>query len=150
MRSTDRTDPDRTDPDRDPPEPDTPEPDTPEPRRPDPETYNVAPSTMPPSPAGANADIGGEAAASRRMAGLPPELADSPEHRPGRPTPDPEPFLGYDGLPLDDVLAWIRDADPEAPLLRRILGYERGHRHREPIVRECRERLQRLGDLPSS
>lgn len=120
----------------------------PEDREPDVEIYNVAPPVMPPSPAGANAEIGGEAAASRRVAGLPPELADDPDHRPGVATPDEEPFLGYDGLDLDRVLDWIRDADPDPDQLRAILAYEGRHLGREAIVEECRDRLRRLGEAP--
>lgn len=122
----------------------------PDPARPDPETYNVAPGDMPPSPAGANAEIGGEAAASRRFAGLPPDLADDPERQPGKVSPDPEPVLGFDGMSVDDVLDWIRDADPEPAVIRRILGYERGNRARDPIIRECRDRLRKFEELPPS
>lgn len=115
----------------------------PEEREDDVETYNVAPANMPPAPAGANAEIGGEAAASRRVAGLPPDLADEPDHRAGEATPRPEPFLGYDGLAVAESLAWIVEADPDPDLLDRILDYETSHRARNPIIEECRERLQR-------
>lgn len=115
----------------------------PEEREEDVETYNVAPANMPPAPAGANAEIGGEAAASRRVAGLPPDLADEPDHRAGEATPRPEPFLGYDGLAVADSLAWIEEADPDPDLLGRILDYEIRHRARSPIIEECQERLQR-------
>lgn len=116
----------------------------PEERQPDAGIYDVAPITMPPSPAGAEAERWGEAAASRRLAGLPPDVARRPEHRPGEPTPDPEPFLGYDGLDTDGVLAWIRDADPEPELLRAIRAYESTHRRRPAILEECTDRLRRL------
>lgn len=131
-------------------EPPVPGPTGPDPSRPDPETYNVAPGNMPPSPAGGGAETGGEAAASRRFAGLPPKLAGAPDRQPGMVSPDPEPILGFDGMTVDDVLDWIRDADPDPALLRRILGYERGHRRRDPIIRECRDRLRRFDELPPS
>ena len=122
----------------------------PEERDPDFEYYDAAPPDMPPSPAGADVGIGGEAAASRRHAGLPRHLADDPEHVPGRNTPGPEPVLGYDGLRTDDVLAWIGEADPEPEQLRAILEYERTHREREPIIDECTDRLRDLlGDEAS-
>lgn len=116
----------------------------PEERDPEIELYDVSPRAMPPSPAGGGAETGGEAAASRRLAGLPPELAEKPDHRAGEVTPGAEPFLGYDGLDVALVLDWIRDADPDAAQLRRIVEYENAHRHREPIVRECTDRLRRL------
>lgn len=116
----------------------------------DAESYNVAPPTMPPAPAGANAEIGGEAAASRRHAGLPPQLRREPEHRAGEPTPGREPILGYDGMDLDTVLGWIEDVDPEPNRLRALLAYERTHRDREAVVKECRDRLRRLGELPTT
>jgi hypothetical protein len=119
---------------------------TPEESEPEIETYNVAPPNMPPAPAGAGAEIGGEAAASRRVAGLPPDLAEEPQHQPGEATPRAEPFLGYDGLALNDSLAWIQEADPGPDLLREIIDYEAEHRDREPIIEECRERLQRWED----
>ncbi|HEX7118699.1 MAG TPA: hypothetical protein VF212_07930 [Longimicrobiales bacterium] len=122
----------------------------PEERDPDFDFYDAAPPDMPPSPAGADVGIGGEAAASRRNAGLPEHLADDPDHTPGRPTPGAEPFLGYDGLRTDDILAWIGEADPEADRLRAILDYERSHRIREPIIQECTERLRELGAGPES
>lgn len=117
----------------------------PEERRPDVDSYDVSPEDMPPSPAGANADIGGEAAASRRLAGLPDELRERPEHRPGEATPGREPILGYDGMSTNDVLGWIFDADPETDLLERIRDYEATTRRRDPILQECEERLRRLG-----
>jgi hypothetical protein len=107
------------------------------------ELYDVAPEAMPPSPAGGGAETGGEAAASRRLAGLPPELAAKPDHRAGV-AADAEPFLGYDGLDTAMVLDWIRDADPDAGQLRRIAEYEAAHRHRESILRECEDRIRRL------
>ncbi len=115
----------------------------PEDREQDIEGYDVAPADMPPAPAGANAEIGGEAAASRRLAGLPPDIADEPEHRAGEATPHPEPFLGYDGLPVDDILAWIDQEDPGPEILQKIAGYEAGHRERSLILEECQERIQR-------
>lgn len=118
----------------------------PEERRPDTESYNVAPGDMPPSPAGANADIGGEAAASRRLSGLPPDLAERPGHRSGGPTPGREPILGYDGLAADDVVGWIYDADPGPDLLHRIRSYEAANRRRDDIMHECRERIRRFQD----
>lgn len=114
------------------------------------ETYNVAPPTMPPAPAGANAEIGGEAAASRRHAGLPPRLQREPEHRAGEPTPGREPVLGYDGMDLDTVLAWIEEADPGPEQLFTLLEYERTHRDREAVVDEYRVRLRRLTEPPAS
>ena len=60
----------------------------PEERDPDFEFYDVAPPDMPPSPAGANVEIGGEAAASRRHAGIPDDLADESTHTVGEATPD--------------------------------------------------------------
>lgn len=120
----------------------------PEEREPDVEDYDAAPEEMPPSPAGADVEIGGEAASSRRQAGLPRRLADSAEQRPGEPTPDHEPVLGYDGLVTDDVLDWIRDADPEPDQLRAILDYEGTHLEREPVLRELRERLDRFEEPP--
>jgi hypothetical protein len=116
----------------------------PEERDPDFDYYDAAPPDMPPSPAGADVEIGGEAAASRRQAGVPRRLARDPERIPGRNTPGPEPILGYDGMRTDDVLAWIGEADPEPDQLRAILEYERTHREREPIIEECTERLQKL------
>lgn len=116
----------------------------PEERQDDIELYDVAPPDMPPSPAGANAAIGGEAAASRRLAGLPPELLDEAEHQPGTP-PVEEPFLGYDSLTVDDVLDWIDEADPDPAQLRAIVEYEEDHERRELIIDECKDRLDRLG-----
>jgi len=110
--------------------------------------YNAALDDMPPAAAGANAEVGGEAAASRRVAGLPPELEREPEHRVGEPTPGPEPFLGYDGLPTDDLLGWIDEADPDPGELRAIFEYERQHRDREAVVHELKERLRRHGQRP--
>lgn len=114
------------------------------PEEPDPdiETYDVAPADMPPAPAGANAELGGEAAASRRVAGLPPELADEPDRQPGT-TPEPEPFLGYDSLPLDDILDWIDEEEPDPDSLRQIIEYEERHRKRQTVIDECRDRLER-------
>lgn len=106
------------------------------------EGYDVAPPDMPPAPAGAGAEIGGEAAASRRLAGLPPELARDAEHTPGQATPHPEPFLGYDGLPVDEILAWIDQEDPGPDLLQQILAYETEHRDRTLIREDCQERIQ--------
>lgn len=119
-----------------------------EPRQPgnskrlDPGAYDVAPPYMPPAPAGAEADIGGEAAASRRVARLPPDLVDTPVP-PGE-VEAAEPILGYDGLEVDGVLEWIRDADPDADQLRAMLQYEAGHRDRLEVMRECAARLRRL------
>lgn len=107
------------------------------------EGYDVAPADMPPAPAGASAESGGEAAASRRLAGLPPELARTEDHTAGQATPHPEPFLGYDGLPVDDILSWIDQEDPGPDLLQRILGYEAEHRDRALIREECQVRIQR-------
>lgn len=112
------------------------------------ELYNVAPPVMPPAAAGANAEVGGEAAASRRVAGLPEELEREPEHTPGVATPDAEPFLGYDGLATDDVVSWIDTADPETEQLRLIFDYERSHRHREAILHDVSERLRAFGERP--
>jgi len=117
----------------------------PEEPEPDIETYDVAPPDMPPAPAGANAEIGGEAAASRRVAGLPPDLARDPDHRPGA-TPDPEPFLGYDSLALDDLLDWIDEEEPGPDTLLQILEYEERHRGRQTIIDECKDRLERWQD----
>ncbi len=110
--------------------------------------YNVAPEDMPPAAAGANAEIGGEAAASRRVAGLPDDLAREPEHRAGEATPGREPVLGYDGLDTDDALDWILKADPEAEELRRIYDYERTHRKRDAVLHDVKERLRRFGMRP--
>ncbi len=112
--------------------------------------YNVAPPDMPPSPAGADVEIGGEAAASRRVAGLPPSLEGLPENAVGEPTPGEEPFLGYDGLPTDDVIAWIAEADPDAGDLRAMYDYERSHGAREAVLQELGERLRRAGERPGS
>ncbi|MBX6365603.1 MAG: hypothetical protein IRZ00_17175 [Gemmatimonadetes bacterium] len=106
--------------------------------------YNVAPPAMPPSPAGGGAENFGEAAASRRPAGLPPALERLPEHESGAATPGAEPFLGYDGMATDDVIEWIDDADPEPNLLRAIRRYERRNRAREAVLREVEERLRRI------
>ncbi len=122
----------------------------PEERDPDFEFYDVAPPDMPPSPAGANVEIGGEAAASRRHAGIPDDLADESTHTVGEATPGAEPILGYDGFGTEGVLDWIEEADPEVPQLRAILDYERSHLEREPIIEECTERLRALGDSTPS
>lgn len=118
----------------------------PEDRLPDVELYDVTPKNMPPSPAGGGAETGGEPAASRRLAGLPPELARDPDYRPGEPTPGREPFLGYDGLAMDDILDWIDRADPDPEQLRAIYFYEKEHLHRDPILEECERRLEKLGE----
>jgi hypothetical protein len=119
----------------------------PEDREDDIEIYDAAPADMPPSPAGADVEIGGEAAASRRLAGLPPHLAEKPQHHPGEePDTQPEPFLGYDGLPLDDILDWIDQEDPGPDLLQKIVGYETLNRNREIILDDCQQRLQRWED----
>ncbi len=112
--------------------------------------YNAALDDMPPAAAGANAEVGGEAAASRRVAGLPPELEREPEHRTAVPTPGPEPFLGYDGLPTDDLLAWIDEADPDPGELRALFDYEREHREREAVLHELKERLRAYGERPAA
>lgn len=119
----------------------------PEEREDDIEIYDAAPPDMPPSPAGADVEIGGEAAASRRLAGLPPDLVGKPEHHRGM-TPEtrPEPFLGYDGLPADDILDWIDEADPGPDLLQQIIAYEAENRNRDLILDDCQERLQRWED----
>ncbi len=112
--------------------------------------YNAALDDMPPAAGGANAEVGGEAAASRRVAGLPPELEREPEHRVGEATPGPEPFLGYDGLPTDDLLAWIDEADPDPGELRALFDYEREHREREAVLHELKERLRAYGQRPGA
>ncbi len=112
--------------------------------------YNAALDDMPPAAGGANAEMGGEAAASRRVAGLPPELEREPEHRAGEATPGPEPFLGYDGLPTDDLLAWIGEADPDPEELRALFDYEREHREREAVLHELKERLRAHGQRPGA
>ena len=117
----------------------------PEERDDDFELYDVAPPDMPPSPAGANTEIGGESAASRRVAGPPSDQADNPENRVGEPTPGAEPILGYDSLGTDDVIAWVKAADPDEPELRRLLEYETRHRNRDSIVELLSERLRKLG-----
>lgn len=121
----------------------------PEEREPDIEEYNVAPPEMPPSPAGADAEIGGEAAASRRQAGIPRRLEGEPIHRGGEATPGSEPVLGYDGMATGDVLDWIRDADPDLDQLRAIHDYEATTRERAPVLRECQERIARFEHPPS-
>lgn len=116
----------------------------PEDREGDIEIYDAAPADMPPSPAGADVEIGGEAAASRRVAGLPPETAASAQHHPGQTAETrPEPFLGYDGLPVDDILDWIDQEVPGPDLLHKILGYEAENRNREIILDDCQRRLRR-------
>lgn len=122
----------------------------PEEREPDIEEYNVAPADMPPSPAGADVEIGGEAAASRRQAGIPDRLQEEPIHRSGEATPGAEPMLGYDGLATEDILDWIRDADPDLEQLRAIHDYEAAHRERAPVLRECQERIDRFEAPPMS
>ncbi len=108
--------------------------------------YNVAPEDMPPAAAGANAEIGGEAAASRRVAGLPEEL----ERKLGADAlREPEPFLGYDGLPTDDLLEWIDEADPDPGELRALFRYERHNRGRDAVLQELSERLRRNGERPA-
>ncbi|HET9983934.1 MAG TPA: hypothetical protein VFQ38_10120 [Longimicrobiales bacterium] len=107
--------------------------------------YNVAPEEMPPSPAGGGAEAGGEAAASRRPAGLPPELEARPEHQSGVPTPGAEPILGYDGMATDDLVEWIYDADPDPATLRAIYEYERENERREAVLDEVEDRLRRIG-----
>ncbi|HEX6940396.1 MAG TPA: hypothetical protein VF158_13360 [Longimicrobiales bacterium] len=122
----------------------------PEERDPDFDLYDAAPPDMPPSPAGADVEAGGEAASSRRNAGLPRHLARDPDRAPGLATPGAEPILGYDGLRTDDLLAWIEEADPGIRQLRAILDYERTHRGRESIIETCAERLRALGGEPES
>ncbi len=112
--------------------------------------YDASPRDMPPSPAGADVEIGGEAAASRRVAGLPPSLEGLPENTVGQPTPGAEPFLGYDGLPTDDVIAWIDEADPDPGELRALFDYEREHREREAVLHELKERLRAYGERPAA
>lgn len=60
-----------------------------------------------------------------------------------------EPFLGYDGLPTDDLLGWIEEADPETDQLRAMFDYEEGHRAREAVLHELKERLRRSGLRPA-
>ncbi len=112
--------------------------------------YNAALDDMPPAAAGANAELGGEAAASRRVAGLPTDLEASPEHRPGEATAGVEPFLGYDGLPTDDLLEWIDEADPDPGELRALFEYEQEHRNREAVLHELKERLRAHGQRPAA
>lgn len=107
--------------------------------------YNVAPENMPPSAAGANAEIGGEAAASRRVAGLPEELE---RDLAARATDTPEPFLGYDGLATDDLLEWIEESDPDPGELQAMYDYERRSGSREAVLHELKERLRRNGARP--
>ncbi len=103
-------------------------------------TYDAAPPDLPPSPAGGGVESGGEPAASRRRAGRP---ADQIRHA-ERTALDPEPFLGFDGLDVDAVLDWIRDADPDLDTLQTIRRYENAHRRRSPVLRECTRRIDRL------
>ncbi|HEX9107666.1 MAG TPA: hypothetical protein VF832_10570 [Longimicrobiales bacterium] len=110
--------------------------------------YNTAWEDMPPAAAGAEAELGGEAAASRRVAGLPPELEQGAEHRVGEPTAGVEPFLGYDGLATDDLLEWIDEADPDPGELRALYDYEKSHRNREAVTHELKERLRAFGERP--
>ncbi len=112
--------------------------------------YDAALDDMPPAAGGANAEVGGEAAASRRVAGLPPELEREAEHRPGEVTPGAEPILGYDGLATDDLLAWIDEADPDPEELRTLFDYERSHRDREAVTHELKERLRAFGQRPGA
>lgn len=112
----------------------------PEDLEPDAATYDAAPPDLPPSPAGGGVETGGEPAASRRHAGQPPDAL----HRSRRTALDAEPFLGYDGLDVDDVLAWISDADPELDTLQTIRRYENAHLRRAPVLRECTRRIERL------
>ena len=92
--------------------------------------YDAARADMPPSPAGADVEIGGEAAASRRVAGLPHSLESLPENTVGEPTAGAEPFLGYDGMPTDDLIAWME---------------ERGWKARWQTVAELTEQFRSLG-----
>ncbi|HEX7090050.1 MAG TPA: hypothetical protein VF192_07925 [Longimicrobiales bacterium] len=104
------------------------------------DAYDAAPPDLPPAPAGAGVEAGGEPYASRRRAGRP---ADDLRQE-ARTALDPEPFLGYDGLGVDGVLAWIREADPDSDSLRVIRRYESAHRRRAPILHECTRRLRLL------
>ena len=108
--------------------------------RPARDDFDLTPHSMPPGPAGADAPLGGEPSASRRHVQLPPQR---PAAR-RSPVGEKEPFLGYDGLDMDGVLDWIREADPETKQLREILAYERVHRDRSTIVQACMERIRRL------
>ncbi len=112
--------------------------------------YNASLEDMPPAAGGANAELGGEAAASRRVAGLPPERERRPEHRVGSATAGAEPFLGYDGLATDDLLAWIDEADPDPGELRALFDYEREHREREAVLHELKERLRAHRQRPGA
>jgi len=112
--------------------------------------YNAALDDMPPAAAGANAELGGEAAASRRVAGLPADLERSAEHRVGEPTTGSEPFLGFDGLPTDDLLQWIDEADPDPGELRSLFDYECSHRGRVAVLHELKERLRAFGQRPGN
>ncbi len=110
--------------------------------------YNASWPDMPPGTGNSGVEDGGEAAASRRVAGLPPGLEGEPEHTLGEPTPGAEPFLGYDGLPVDDLIGWIDEADPDPEDLRRLYDYERAHKGREAVLHEVSERLRRFGERP--
>jgi len=103
-------------------------------------SYDAAPPDLPPSPAGGGVEAGGEPAASRRRAGRPPDQTLHTE----RTALDPEPFLGYDSLDVDGLLAWIRDADPDLETLQSIRRYENAHRRRSPVLRECTRRIELL------
>ncbi len=110
--------------------------------------YNASWEDMPPGTGNSGVEDQGEAAASRRVAGLPPGLEREPGHTVGEPTPGPEPFLGYDGLPADDVIGWIDEADPDPEDLRRVFDYEQAHRAREAVLHDLSERLRRWGERP--
>ena len=110
--------------------------------------YDAAWAEMPPGTAGSGVEAGGEAAASRRVAGLPLDLEQEPEHRVGEPTPGAEPFLGYDSLTVDDLIGWIEQADPDPEDLRRLYEYEGAHRRREAVLHDVSERLRRFGERP--
>jgi len=119
---------------------------TPEDREPGVEEYDVSPPDMPPSPAGAGAEDGGEAAASRRFAGSPPDPAQDIDLRTELATGTPEPFLGYDGLNTDEIIAWIYAEDPDRGLLERIMDYEARTRDRSPILDLCESKIQRWNE----
>lgn len=115
----------------------------PEESDPDLKSYDVAPINMPPAPAGANAEIGGEAAASRRFAATPADPEANVDERAELTAGEPEPFLGYDGLPTGEILDWIEEEDPGPDLLQQIITYEKQKRRRDVILDECEERIER-------
>ena len=54
---------------------------------------------------------------------------------------DEEPVLGYDGMDVDTLLAWLAEADLDQDTLQSMRDYELGHLGREVVLSALDELL---------